>query len=85
MKLSRRGSGKREKLDQTANQLRVEIYMQFGFTVCLLAAFATAPLLVQVTKEGQLPQSSLQQPVEEEELALLTFAHAGLKQPSGAG
>lgn len=85
MKLSRRGSGKREKLDQTANQLRVEIYMLFGFTVCLLAAFATAPLLAQVSKEGQLPRSSLQQPVEEEELALLTFAHAGLKQPSGAG
>lgn len=85
VKLNRRGSGKRGKLDQTANQLRVEIYMQFGLTVSLLAAFATVPLLAQVSKKGQVPRSPLQEPVEEEELVLLTFAHAGLKQPSVPG
>lgn len=85
VKLSRRGSGKRGKLDKTTNQLRVEIYMQFELTVCLLAAFATMPLLAQVFKKGQLPRSPLQEPVEEEELALLTFADPGLKQPSGPG
>lgn len=85
VKLSRRGSGKRGKPDQTTNQLRAEIYMQFGLTVCLPAAFATVPPLAQVSKKGQLPQSPLQDPVEEEELALLTFAYAGLKQPPGPG
>lgn len=84
-KLNTRGSGKREKLDQTTNQLRVESYMQFGLTVSLLAAFATVPLLAQVSKKGQLPRSPLQEPVEEDEFALLTFAHAGLKQLSGPG
>ena len=60
VKLSKRGSGKRGKLDQTTNQLRVEeIYMQFGPRVCLLAAFAIVPLLAQVFRKGQLPHSPL--------------------------
>lgn len=50
VRLSKGGSGKRGKLDETTNQLRVEeIYVQFGPTVCLLAGFAIVPLLAQVS------------------------------------
>lgn len=80
-----RGSGKRGKLDQTTNQLRVEIYMHFELPVCLQAAFATMPLLAQVFKKGQLPPSPLQEPDEEEELALLTLLIQGSSSPQDQG
>lgn len=60
-----------------------EICMQFRPRVCLLAAFAIVSLLAQVFRKRQLPRPSLQEPVKEMELALPTFAHPGLKQPSG--
>lgn len=84
VKLSRRGSGKRGKLDQT-NQLRVEIYMQFGLTVCLLVAFATVHLLAQVFKKGQLPQSPLQESVEEGSWLCSPLLMQGSSSPQDQG
>lgn len=55
--------------------------MQFEPRVCLPAAFAIVPLLVQIFRKGQLPHSPLQEPVKDMELALPPLLIQGPSSP----